>query len=407
MLTVKEAESIILASVKEFPCICVPLAEAFGRVSREDIFADRDLPPFDRVTMDGIAIDSGAWARGARQFPVAGVQKAGGRALSLKDRNACFEIMTGAILPQGCDCVIPVEHIVVDGGLARVSNELAVAPRLNVQPRASERKKGELLVRRGTPLFPAQIAVAAAVGKSRICVARAPAVAVIGTGDELVPLNARTVKPFQVRESNAYALQAGLELNGYPGATRFHVRDNLKTIESRLRKVLRQFDVIILSGGVSMGKFDFVPRALGNLGVKVLFHKVRQRPGGPFWFGKTKSGKPVFALPGNPVSSHVCLYRYVLPYLRKAGGLEKTARRYVVLDEPVEIKTALTYFLPVRLTFSSDGKTGATPVFLRGSGDYAALGESDGFIELPSDTCRFARGSAHRFYPTNSPAFLT
>lgn len=402
MVTVSQADSIL----QKNPVSClsrrVPLAAAIGCVLREDVAADRDLPPFDRATMDGIAVNSAAFAKGVHAFPVEGLQKAGSPALSLRSRNACLEIATGAVVPKGCDCVIPIEYVEMDGHVARVRSEFAVRPMINVHRKGSDARKGDILLRAGCRLSTAQIAVAAAVGKANICVARVPKIALVGTGDELVEIN-RPVKPFQIRRSNTYALAAGLALNGYANVKRFHIPDDQKKLYLELKKILAVHDVVILSGGVSMGKLDFVPGVMEKLKVKVLFHKVQQRPGGPLLFGKTSDGKPVFGLPGNPVSTQICLYRYVLPYLNKTVGLPPSAEHYVALSKPVTVKTALTYFLPVQITSARDGRLNATPVSPQNSGDFVSLTKSDGFIELPVEAFRLRKGSAHRFYP----AFLT
>jgi len=397
MLTVPQADSILEKNPVSCPAARVPLGSAAGCVLREHVTADRDLPPFDRATMDGIAVNSASFLRGFRNFPVEGLQKAGSPALLLRSRNGCLEITTGAVMPKGCDCVVPVEYVEMDGRAVKVRDEFQAGPDINVHRKGSDARKGDILLAAGCRLLPARIAVAAAVGKSKILVSKTPAIAVVGTGDELVEID-QPVKPFEIRRSNTYALAAGLMLNGYTDAKRFHIQDDQKKLRGGLKKILQRYDVVILSGGVSKGKLDFVPRILEELGVTVLFHQLRQRPGGPLLFGKTSDGKPVFGLPGNPVSTQICLYRYVLPYLNKAIGLPPYPEHYVALSEPVEVKTALTHFLPVAVTSAKDGRLNAAPVFPRNSGDFVSLTKSDGFIELPAGTFRFRGGSAHRFY---------
>ncbi|MEK7815215.1 MAG: molybdopterin molybdenumtransferase MoeA, partial [Pseudomonadota bacterium] len=213
MVTVPQADSILQKNSVSCPSLRVPLSAATGCVLREHVVADRDLPPFDRATMDGIAVNSASFLKGVRQFPVEGLQKAGAPALSLKSRNACLEIATGAVLPKGCDCVIPVEYVEMDGRAAKVRDEFKARPMFNVHRKGSDARKGDILLRAGCRLSAAQIAVAAAVGKSRILVSKTPEVAVVGTGDELVEIN-RPVKPFQIRRSNTCALAAGLALSG-------------------------------------------------------------------------------------------------------------------------------------------------------------------------------------------------
>lgn len=398
MITVRQAELILFRNVVTYPSIRVSLDEAFGQVLREDVRADRDLPPFDRATMDGIAVNSAAFAKGVRAFPVEGLQKAGSPALSLRSRNACLEITTGAVMPKGCDCVIPVEYVEMDGRAAKVRDEFQIRPGVNVHLKGSDARKGDILLRAGCRLSTSRVGVAAAVGKSRVLVSKTPAVALVGTGDELVEID-QPVKPFEIRRSNTRALAAGLALNGYTDVKRFHIRDDQKKLRAGLKKILRKYDVVILSGGVSMGKLDFVPGILEELGVKVLFHRVRQRPGGPLLFGKTSDGKPVFGLPGNPVSTQICFYRYVLAYLNKAAGLPPCPEYYVVLSEPTEVKTASTHFLPVTIRSTKDGRLNATQVSPQNSGDFVSLTKSDGFIELPAGAFHLRKGSVQRFYP--------
>ena len=397
MITVPQTDLILQKNPVSYPAIRVPLESSAGCVLREHVTADRDMPPFDRATMDGIAVNSAAFLRGVRQFPVEGLQKAGSPALFLRSRSACLEITTGAVLPKGCDCVVPVEYVAIENRVARVNDECKARPMFNVHRKGSDARKGDILLRPGCRLAAAQIAVAAAVGKAKISVTKIPTVALVGTGDELVEID-RPVKPFTIRRSNTCALAAGLALNGYTSTKRFHIADDQKKLRAGLKKILEKYDVVILSGGVSKGKLDFVARVLEELGVTVLFHKVQQRPGGPLLFGKTSDGKPVFGLPGNPVSTQICLYRYVLPYLNKAIGLAPRAADYAALSEAVTVKTALTYFLPVAVASVQDGRLNATPVFPQNSGDFISLAKTDGFIELPAETFRLRKESVQRFY---------
>lgn len=397
MIAVEEADKIIFRDIKEFPAVRVPLEDAFGMVLREDLIADRDLPPFHRVAMDGIAVNFSTWEKGNRSFSVEGVQKAGNPPLNLTDHDACIEVMTGAVLPGGCDCVIPVENIRIDNGTAALREEFQLTRMRNVHAMASDYKRGAVLVSKGCRLLPPHVAVAAAVGKAEVLVSQTPKIAVIGTGDELVGLRQK-VEPYQIRQSNSYAIQSALQTHGYNRVSRFHIRDDKDELRKRLGDILADFDVLVLSGGVSMGKFDYVPSVLNTVGVDVLFHKVKQRPGKPFWFGKNREGKPVFALPGNPVAAQIGVFRYVLPYLDKAAAVMAAHGEFAVLDEDVEVKTPLTYFLPVKIENGPDGRLAARPLFPTSSGNYASLAGSDGFIDLPADTFRFPKGTVARLY---------
>lgn len=387
MITVREAEKIIAAQLKESAIISCRLEQTYGAILREDIRADRDIPAFHKVLMDGVALKLSIRKKGIRKFKLQGTQAAGDRPLVLNSSKNCIEIMTGAVLPVGCDCVVPVEKIKFKGATIEIAAGLQVIRLQNVQPRGSDYKKGQKVLKRYQRLLAPQIAVAAAVAKRVLRVSRSPQIAVISTGNELVDID-RPVKPYQIRKSNSYALQAALARNGFENAKIFHVRDNEKQIFSRLQKILKRFDVLIISGGVSMGKYDFIPRVLAKLKVRVLFHKVRQKPGKPFWFGKDTKGKLVFALPGNPVSTQICFYRYVLPALQKITGVRRYGHETVVFRGKSTGPKDLTLFLPVKLKSAGDGKLHAVARPISHSGDFVGLADSDGFVQIDKSSSR-------------------
>jgi molybdopterin molybdotransferase len=246
-----------------------------------------------------------------------------------------------------------------------------------------------VLVKANQFITPAIIAIAATVGRTSLLVKKLPTVIIISTGDELVDIH-ETPAPFQIRRSNNYTLHAVLsqyELH----ADMLHLPDDASFIETALKRCIDEYDVIILSGGVSMGKFDYVPAALENLQVKKLFHKVQQRPGKPFWFGTHPQGALVFAFPGNPVSTFMCFHRYFLPWL-KASLQVTTNPSYAILNEDFTFKPALQYFLQVKLHINDKGELLATPVEGNGSGDFANLLLTDAFMELPLERMDFKKG---------------
>lgn len=395
MLTVAEAEQIILTHAFSPSGEEVELLRAPGRILQEDLTADRDFPPFDRVAMDGIAICHATFETSRRHFPVQAIQSAGQPRLTLSDPTACLEVMTGAMLPEGCDTVIRYEDLQIEKGVATVLTE-TVKFRQNIHLQGVDRRAGELLVPKGRKIGPSEIAVAATVGKARLRVARLPRTAIVSTGDELVEVG-QTPLPHQIRSSNTHAIRALLaEQFGLEGEM-FHVPDDQAAIAGGLERIFDRFDVVILSGAVSEGKFDFVPGVLEKLGVEKCFHKVSQRPGKPFWFGTTPNGAVVFALPGNPVSAFLCACRYVLPFLRQSLGEPLKALEMAILSEEVVFKPALTYFLPVRLP-GKDGLLRAQPLPGHGSGDLANLAEADGFLELPLERDVFPAGEAFPFH---------
>ncbi len=389
MLSVIEAFAITQNNLLDLGTESVALDAAPGRILRETICADRDFPPFNRVAMDGIAIDFQAFATGQRQFRVAGMQRAGQPQQPLTDATACLEAMTGAMLPSGTDTVIPYEDLTLTDGVATIIiNDVQRGQ--NIHHQATDRRAGDALIQPGTRLRPADVAVAAAVGKPALLVTALPRIALVSTGDELVDVADQPL-PYQIRRSNTYMLQAALRTMGFPAALH-HLPDDEPILEAGLAELLQTHDVLILSGGGSAGKADFVPDTLTRLGVKRLFHKVEQRPGKPLWFGTMGRQKIVFALPGNPVSTVVCFCRYLKPYLQAMVGQPVAPVQYACLTKPVTFQPALTYFSPVSLTTDADGRWLATPLPGSGSADFANLLTADAFAEFPPERSEFAEG---------------
>ncbi len=396
MISVEAATQIVLEHAITLPTESVALEKALGRLLREDLVADRDFPPFDRVTMDGIAIDYKAFAAGTRQFPIAGVGAAGAPQARLADAQQCIEIMTGAMLPAGADTVIRYEDLKVENGTATVLTE-ELRQGQNVHRQGVDRSRGAVVVEAGAALSPAELGVAATVGKARLQVARPPRAIIISSGDELVEVATKPA-PYQIRKSNVYRLLATLKGWGMEADTA-HLFDDRDVIREKLAPILAAYQVVIMSGGVSKGKFDYFPEILAELGVEKLFHRVRQRPGKPFWFGKAPSGAVVFALPGNPVSSFMCTHRYFYPWLRACLGQSEAAPPHAILAEPVDFRPDLTYFVQVNLRHTVDGRTIAHPIQGHGSGDLANLARTDAFLELPRGRDRYPAGEAFRIIP--------
>ncbi len=400
MLTPAEAERFIFENLVPYHREDCPLAAAHGRVLRSPICADRDLPPFDRVTMDGYALRASSLAAGTTTFRVERVQAAGMRAFKLGAAvEACIEVMTGAVLSAGADCVVPYEATRREGGTMSVIGEVgSLIAGHAIHHRGGDHRAGDVLVTPGTRLTGREIAVAAACGQSVLTVSQVPKIAVVATGDELVEVES-TVAAHQIRRSNDYALSAALMMAGYPNVSRFHIRDVRHEIEHMIWHILAEYDVVVITGGISKGKFDFLPGELDRQGVKRIFQGVAQRPGKPLWFGTTERKTPVFALPGNPVSAYTCLHRYVLPALAVASGIQVAPLRQVALAAPVTFKPKLSYLLPVKLTIGSSGELLATPDPSNSSGDFAGLVGTDGFVELPAEPSHFPSGTLAPFRP--------
>lgn len=398
MISVQEAEQLIARSLSALPSEACPVSQAHGRILREDLRADRDLPPFDRVMMDGIAFAWSPTEKGKRRYAIEGTALPGEPARSLRDRaHGCLQVMTGAVLPEGCDCVAPYEELTISGREAILAEGVRPALMQYVHRRGSDRKQGDLLLAKGCRLHSAQIAVAASTGRTHLEVACRPSIAVVSNGNELVDIG-RPVEPFQIRPINNYSLQGALLRRGLPAVATFHTRDDRAEMADCLRAVLGGHDLVILTGGVSMGRHDYVPGVLKDLGVEVVFHRVRQRPGKPFWFGLSRDKKPVFALPGNPVSALVCCHRYVLPQVERAMGARPEEPEYAELTEDITFDLPLALFAPVSLACTSGGRLTATPVPFNNSGDFASLAESDGFVELEAERHAFAAGTAARLW---------
>ncbi len=396
MVTVAEAEKIILSQIRSYGTENVPFVTALGRVLAEDLKADRDMPPFDRVTVDGIAIQYKIFENGVRQFQIKGTQAAGENPIDIDNPGECVEIMTGAALPATTDTVIRYEDVEIKNGVATIVEEKIVRGQ-NIHFKGRDKKQNDIVGIANQFVTPVVISLAASIGKTEVLVKRLPSIAIITTGDELVEVHEQP-SPYQIRRSNNYTIKAVLQQHGLH-TDMYHITDNPEITKHEIQNCLEHYDIIMLSGGISMGKFDYVPQALKELSVTQLFHKVEQRPGKPFWFGSHPKGNLVFAFPGNPVSTFMCLHRYFLPWLEKSLGIIKKQRLYAILNADVTFKPALQYFLQVKLTMTEEGKILANPIEGNGSGDYANLLETDAFMELPLEQSNFKKGAVFPIWP--------
>ncbi len=396
MTSTAEAESLILARMPDRPAQTVPVAAAAGHVLRAAVRAERDQPPFDRVTMDGIAIAADDWAAGVRRFPVAGTQAAGVPALRIP-AGGCVRVMTGAVLPAGADTVVPIERVRLESATAVVAEDAEPAAGRHVHAQGSDGRRGDVLLEPGVVIGPTEIAVIASAGVADVPVASLPRVAVVSTGDELVDVGA-PIEPHEIRSTNDLAIAASLVRHGLGKVTRARLRDEESALVAAIDALHADHDVLILSGGVSMGDFDFVPAVLERLGVELVFHRIEQKPGRPMWFGVSGQAKPVFALPGNPVSTLVCLTRYLLPAFAQAAGRTRAAAEWAVLDADVAPPRDLTYFVAVKLVESRDGLLRAEPRPTNTSGDFVTLAGTDGIVELPAGPQTYAAGTVVRLY---------
>ena len=378
MVSVTEAADIIFSNLYNPSVEGVPLQQSANRVLAEIIKADRDFPGFDRVSMDGIAIQYQSWKAGKKEFPVEFVQAAGSPQSRLASPLNCVEVMTGAVLPGNTDTVIKYEDLEIGNNRARVPNE-SVESGQNIHRQGIDCRENEVLLEPGILLSPAEVALLASVGKINVDVFALPRTAIISSGDELVDVK-EIPQPHQIRRSNTYAIEAAMQSLNWKG-THYHFPDNKSILLKSLQTLLQDHEVLILSGGVSKGKFDFIPEVFEELGIEKLFHHVNQRPGKPFWFGSSGQGKTVFALPGNPVSTYMCFYRYVKPWILRSLGVD-VPELTASLVKDFTFSPNLTYFLQVTVS-SEQGKLLAYPEAGGGSGDFVNLKNVQGFYSYP------------------------
>jgi molybdopterin molybdotransferase len=366
----------------------VDLEQAFGRVLAEPVFADRDYPPFDRSTRDGFAVRSADSSGPNAKLECIGEIRAGGAFEGNIGPGQCVEIMTGAAVPSGADAVVMIEHIKREGNI--VILDRPVEPGQSIVPRGRETKANSLLLTHGTSLGYAQLALIAQVGQTRLRVSSRPRVAILSTGDEVVDVDSDP-GPLQVRNSNGFALQTLVTMGGAEPVQLGNAPDEIETLRQRIERGLEE-DILVLSGGVSMGKYDLVEQVLSDLGAEFHFTGVAIRPGRPAVFATCRE-KLVFGLPGNPVSTMVTFELFVLPAI---DILSAAAPRPLPifrgkLATPVREKGPMTHFLPARIEWEGR-EARVTQLPWQGSGDIVALALANGFLVVGPERPEIASG---------------
>lgn len=392
MITYQEAIEIITKHTFTVEAETISLNETDGRVLAEDIIADRDLPPYDRVTMDGISINFKSFDKGQRSFVIEKTIGAGIPKSRLEDPTKCVQIMTGAIMPEGADTVIRYEDISIEDNVATINEK--VFHQQNIHFKAQDKKQGEIVLAKGITLGATEAIVAAAVGRSNLEVIKLPKAAIITTGDELVGID-ETPLAHQVRRSSNYGAQNVLKQWGID-SKQYHLRDDKTHMLEEISGIIDRYELVVITGGVSRGKFDYLPEVLDELGVTKHFHKVKQRPGKPFWFGTAANGTTVFALPGNPVSSFVCATAYIKPWLKASQGMTDRLPAVKLMSD-VTFKPDLTYFLECSVRVSPEGVIEAQTFKGNGSGDFANMTQADGFVVLPQGKTEFKAGEVYPY----------
>ena len=390
MISVEKALQLVLNATQDFGVEEIPFIKSVGRILKEEIVADRDFPPFNRVAMDGIAIEYSVFKNGQRTFEIEGIQAAGSEQITLKNKENCIEVMTGAVLPNNANTVIRYEDVTIENGVATINID-EINEEQNVHHKGKDGKVGDVLISENMKISAAEIGVLATVGKSFVKVTKQPKVMIISTGDELVGVDEIPLE-HQIRRSNVFTLVSLLERLNIPSETA-HITDDKPILKSKIKNYLQEYDVLLFSGAVSKGKFDFLPEVFDELGVEKRFHKVAQRPGKPFWFGQTENCK-LFAFPGNPISTFVNCLAYFYPWYYKSVNL-KVEQKTAILAKNVSFKPDLVYFLQVKLS-TKNGNLIATPIQGNGSGDLASLVHADAFIQLPNDKSEFKSGEVFK-----------
>lgn len=388
----EEARACVLKQVRAArpalpPTETLPLSNALGRVLAEDIAADRDYPPMNKSVRDGFAVRSADLPGTLR---VLGEVRAGEHYAGPVGPGEAVEIMTGAPLPSGADAVVMVEHTTRSDG--HVTTDRTAAPGENYNPAGIEARQGEALISRGTRISYAEIAMAATTGHATVRVYQRPRVAILTTGDEIADVE-ETPAPWQVRNSNLYSLAAQTTRAGAIPAPLPVARDLLESTRALLESAL-ECDLLLLSGGVSAGRYDVVENALAGLGAEFFFDRVRIQPGQPLVFGRVRD-RFFFGLPGNPASTMVTFEVFARAALDLISGMNDTALPLPLarLETTFRQKPGLTRFLPARL--GPDGST-VRPVSWHGSGDIPSLVRANCFLVTEPDREQWSEGDLIR-----------
>ena len=388
-LSVSEAQQCILESVEIPGPEQVRLEQSLGRVLAGDIRANRDLPPYDVSAMDGFAVRSADLSNAPAALAIIEDIKAGDMPSKAVQSGQCARIMTGAPMPQGADAVIRVEdtQALPESG---VQIRIAVKPGNDVRPQGENMRNGEVVLAAGSEITPGAIGILATVKAAQMHVYRRPRVAILSTGNELEALD-EPLDPDKIPDSNSYALMAQMQALGIEPVMLGIARDDPGELAKYLKRGL-EYDVLLVSGGTSVGVHDYVRPTIEALGVQMRFWRVAMRPGHPMAFG-TLSNTAVFGLPGNPVSSMVCVEQFVIPALRRMMGFRRLYRRTVTarLAHPVKMRPGRTEFIRVVLSRDNDGYV-ASSTGTQSSGVLLSMAKADGLLVVSPDSTGLAAG---------------
>jgi molybdopterin molybdotransferase len=402
MLTVPEALALVMEHARPKRPERVPLGDALGLVLAEDITSDIDSPPFDKSMVDGYAVVAADVAHGAARLAILEEVTAGKVPTWPLARGQATRIMTGVPIPEGCDAVVMIERTrLIDAGVENRGSsatveisDARVAPGQNILRQGTAMRRGEVVLRAGAVIRPAEVGLLSEVGRVAVDAIRRPTVAVLPTGNEVVPADSFP-KPGQIRNTNGPLLLAAVRRAGGVPIDQGVGRDDLGELR-RLVAAGLEADVLVLSGGVSAGVLDLVPRALAEEGVEQVFHKVQFKPGKPLWFGVRKldgGEKLVFGLPGNPVSSYVCFEMFVRPAMGRLAGREDAglkAARAALASEFRHRGDRPTYH-PARLNCVED-RLVVEPLPWQGSADLRGLAGANALVHFPAGERHYQPG---------------
>lgn len=394
----ERALRLVLARARPLGVERVPLRAATGRVLAEAIRADRDIPPADRSAMDGYAVRSADLRRAPARLALVGEVAAGSPARPRVRPGTCARVLTGANLPPGADAVAMVEQTAERGGLVVFRRTVRAGE--NVRRRGEDARRGQVLLPAGTALRPMHAGICAAVGRAAIRAGRRPRVALLATGAELRPAGAAAPGAHQVRDSNVPALAAALAARGFPVVRAGAAPDDLAELAARLRRALAGCDALLLTGGASVGRYDFVRAAAERAGAAVRFHGVAMKPGRPLLCA-TLGRRLIFGLPGNPLSAMVTFHEFALPALRRMAGTPAADCRpaeLLPLAAALSSRGGLVRFLPARVV---GGRRGPEIELVRSSGsaDLVSAGLAGGAVVVPPGARRLPAGAAVEYHP--------
>ena len=397
MISSNQASKLIKKNLRKLKSKKINTMDSVGSILREDISAERNQPPFDRVTMDGIAIN---YSKRKMQcfYPIQSTHFAGDVPKKLIKKDQCIEVMTGSVLPANTNCVIPIECVKIENQTAKIKENYTAKKWQFIHKEGTDHKKGSVVLKKGHRITPIDIALILSCGREKVTVSDTPKIRILSTGSELIPTG-KKILPHQIRITNGPSMITMFKEQYFDDCEHFHLLDDRDLQKRKIKKYLNESDVLILSGGISMGKADFVEKILEELNVKCVFYKVKQRPGKPMWFGVGTKKQLVFALPGNPVSVHLLYAFIVKPFIDYIAG----TNFLLPLPEKIKVnfrmnkKTKRMEWLRVRKK-KKNSELILAKYPEQGSGMISSMAYSDGIIEIPEEVSQIKPGEFYNYY---------